>query len=94
MPACPDAHVVVSPGVLRGLLQLPGGWVTGEIRVRPDNIVEVDVVFPDGPTELPPVAVMPHYRRVWHADGKAIALDHVSVVAATPDRPRKRLSRG
>jgi len=88
--AGPDAKVVLTPGQLFGLLQLPDGWLTGQARMTDSGFIEVDVVFPDGPSEHEPIMLVPHYRRVHHADGKAILLDHVSVQASTPDRPRRR----
>lgn len=90
---CVDAQVLLGKGALRSLLQLPDGWITGEVRVRNDEILEIDVVFPDGPSDLPPVHLVPLYRKVWHADGQAITLDRITVIAQVPSRPVKRARR-
>ena len=86
MPPCVDAQLVLAPRAVAALLQLPPSWRVPAMRVR-DGMLEVDVVFPEGPSEEPPILLVPYYRRLYTESGPAQLLDRVEVIAATPDRP-------
>lgn len=93
MPPCVDARLLFAPKAFTGLLQLPERWQTPALRVRPDGLLEIDVVFPDGPTEFAPLQLVPHYHRMYDSVGVGVRLDRIDIIVATPDRPRSRASR-
>ena len=87
MPPCVDAKVLVTPAAMTALLQLPASWVATGMHQRDDGIFEVGVVFPDGPSDLPPIELIPTYKRVSSSEGPVIALDQITVRSAVPQRP-------
>lgn len=89
VPPCIDAQLILSTDTVTKLLQLPDGWRVSSMRIHDGRVLEVDAVFPDGPTNEQPIRLVPMYKRVYSAsaDCGALALSSLDVVAAVPERP-------